>query len=61
METAFGLGAVGNLADFKCMDLHAAYVNLEEDVEIGTGSVKAFVALYTGLPFTLPDYQYNNS
>ena len=58
MGTAFGLGAIENLVDFKCMDMHAAYANLEEDVEIGTGSVKAFVALYTGLPFTLPDDEY---
>ena len=58
MGTAFGLGAIENLGYFKCMDLHAAYANLEEDVEIGTGSVKAFVALYTGLPFTLPDDEY---
>jgi len=58
MGTAFGLGAVENLADFRCGDLHEAYANLEEDVEIGTGSVKAFVALYTGLPYTLPDDEY---
>lgn len=58
LGTAFGLGAIENLAGFKCMDLHAAYANLEEDVEIGTGSVKAFVALYTGLPFTLTDDEY---
>jgi hypothetical protein len=58
MGTAFGLGATENLEYFKCMDLHAAYANLEEDVEIGTGSVKVFVALYTGLPFTLPDDEY---
>jgi len=58
LGTAFGLGAIEDLAGFKCMDLHAAYANLEEDVEIGTGSVKAFVALYTGLPFTLADDEY---
>ena len=58
LGTAFGLGASENLADFKCKDLHEAYANLEEDVEIGTGSVKAFVALYTGLPFTLEDDEY---
>ncbi len=58
LGTAFGLGAIENLADFRCKDLHEAYANLEEDVEIGTGSVKAFVALYTGLPYTLPDDEY---
>jgi len=58
LGTAFGLGAIENLADFRCGDLEAAYVNLEEDVEIGTGSVKMFVALYSGLPFALPDDEY---
>ena len=55
---AFGLGAIDNLADFRCGDLHEVYANLEEDVEIGTGSVKTFVALYTGLPYTLADDEY---
>ncbi|MFC2060666.1 hypothetical protein ACFLTZ_06245, partial [Chloroflexota bacterium] len=55
---AFGLGAIENLADFKCKDLGAAYANLEEDIEMGTESVKMFVALYTGLPYTLSDADY---
>jgi len=58
LGTAFGLGAIDNLADFKCKDLHETYANLEEDIEIGTGSVKMFVALYTGLPYTLADDEY---
>ncbi len=58
LGTAFGLGAIENLADFKCKDLEAAYANLEENVEIGTGSVKVFVALYTGLPYTLSGDEY---
>ena len=58
LGTAFGLEAIENLAYFGCGDLEAAYANLEEDVEIGTGSVKVFVALYTGLPYTLADDEY---
>jgi len=58
LGTAFGLEAIEYLAGFKCSDLHETYANLEEDVEIGTGSVKAFVALYTGLPYTLSDDEY---
>jgi len=58
LGTAFGLEAIENLTDFRCGDLEAAYANLEEDVEIGTGSVKVFVALYTGLPYTLSDDEY---
>ena len=53
LGTAFGLEDIEDLADFKCKDLEAAYANLEEDVEIDTGSAKVFVALYTGLPYTL--------
>jgi len=58
LRTAFGLEAIENLADFKCGNLHEAYANLEEDVEIGTGSVKMFVALYTSLPYTLSGDDY---
>jgi len=58
LGTAFGLEAIENLAYFKCSDLEVAYANLEEDVEIGTGSVKVFVALYTGLPIMLSDDEY---
>jgi len=58
LGTAFGLGSIEYLAGFRCGDLEVAYVNLEEDVEIGTGSVKVFVALYTGLPYTLSSDDY---
>jgi len=58
LGTAFSLGAIENLANFRCKDLKATYANLEEDVEIGTGSVKVFVALYTGLPITLSDDEH---
>ena len=58
LGTAFGLGTIEYLAGFKCNDLHETYANLEEDVEIGTGSVKMFVALYSGLPYTLADDEY---
>jgi len=58
LGTAFGIGAIENPADFRCGDLEAAYANLEEDVEIGTGSVKVFVALYTGLPYMLSGDEY---
>lgn len=34
-----------------CKDLEAIYPLEDEDLEIGTGSVKQFVALYTGLPY----------
>jgi len=58
LGTAFGLGAIENLADLKCNALEAAYANLEADVEIGTDSARVFVALYTGLPYLLSDTTY---
>ncbi len=58
LGTAFGLEDIEDLAGFKCKDLEAAYANLEEDVEIDTGSAKVFVALYTGLPYTLSGDEY---
>jgi hypothetical protein len=58
LGAAFGVEPTENLAYFECKDLEMVYANLEEDVEIGTGSVKVFVALYTGLPYTLSDDEY---
>jgi len=58
LVTAFELEGMDGPEDFKCSELESLYANLEEDVEIGTGSVKMFVALYTGLPFTLEDDEY---
>jgi hypothetical protein len=42
--------------DIKAKDLESVYDELEEGVEIGTGSVKLFVSLYTGLPYEGDDY-----
>lgn len=50
MAKAFGIENK-NPADFQCKDLETKYSNLEN--EIGTGSVRLFVALYTGLPYSL--------
>ncbi len=37
--------------DILCKDLEAIYPAGADDLEIGTGSVRQFVALYTGLPY----------
>lgn len=58
LEAAFGLEAIENLANLELNILEAAYANLEEDVEVGTDSVRVFVALYTSLPYTLADTTY---
>ncbi|MFC1917657.1 hypothetical protein ACFLXH_03290 [Chloroflexota bacterium] len=55
--TAFGLEAIDNPADFKMKDLETLYASLDE-VEIGTDSVRVFVALYAGLPYTLAESTY---
>ena len=48
---AFGLSSVENVAGVKCKDVEMTY-GAVEDGEIGTDSVKYFVALYTGIPYT---------
>ncbi len=37
--------------DILCKDLEAIYPAVDEALEIGTGSVRQFIALYTGLPY----------
>ena len=50
---AFNLKDSSTYAGFKCKDLEALYGELStEGKEIGTDSVRYFVSLYIGLPFT---------
>ena len=59
LQYAFGLQEVTDIESFKCKDLEAVYGYLaEEGTEIGTDSMRHFVALYKGLPFTLVDTTY---
>ena len=52
LADAYGIDAGDYiLAEFKLNELEIVYPDLGEDVELGTGSVKYFVALYTGLPY----------
>lgn len=46
-------GDIG-LEDFQNKELETIYANLENEKEIGTASMRLFVAYYKGLPFT-PD------
>jgi len=57
LVTAFELEGMDGPEDFKCSELESLYANLEE-MEIGTDSVRVFVALYTGLPYTLTESTY---
>ena len=42
--------------DLKAKDIEEIYGEIEADIEIGTGSVRKFVSLYTGLPYESDDY-----
>jgi hypothetical protein len=51
---AFEVHDVNNLSEFQCKKLEDMYGEVEGG-EIGTGSVRLFVALYKGLPYVLDD------
>jgi hypothetical protein len=55
LSRAFALPADVDPATFKTQDFDSIYPEFEGEQEIGNGSVKWFVALYTGLPFELED------
>jgi hypothetical protein len=54
LAKAFGVAHLEDPASFKCKQLEETYAGLEER-EIGTDSVRLFVALYKGLPHTPED------
>jgi len=58
LKIAFGLPNDIDATYFVNSDLENYYGDLEGDKEIGNGSVKLFVALYTGLPYELPEDDY---
>ncbi len=49
---AFGLKDIKYPEEFQIKSLEEMYGNLPDGVEIGTDSVRYFVSLYTGLPYT---------
>ena len=50
LAEAFGI-ETDNPEGVLCKDLEGIYPAEDEDLEIGTGSVRQFVAIYTGLPY----------
>ena len=56
---AFALPADVDPANFNNQDFESIYPEFEGEQEIGNGSVKWFVALYTGLPFEFEDDEEN--
>ncbi|SCZ81982.1 hypothetical protein [Acidaminobacter hydrogenoformans] len=58
LAKAFGVDAA-EAEDFQLKSLETIYEVLAEDgTEVGTGSVKYFVSLYTGLPYELTEVVY---
>jgi|GEM_PF-1796246 len=55
LSHAFAIPADVNPANFQNQDFDSIYPEFEGEQEIGNGSVKWFVSLYTGLPFELED------
>jgi len=53
---AFGVSSESDPAAFQLKELESIYEDL--DFEIGTASVRLFVALYTGLPYDLTEDAY---
>ena len=55
LSRAFALPADVDPATFKTQDFDSIYPEFEGEQEIGNGSMKWFVALYTGLPYEFED------
>lgn len=58
LKYAFGLSEDIDTSIFKNKDLESIYGSLEDGKEIGNGSVKLFVALYTGSPYEMDEETY---
>lgn len=54
MAKAFGIES-DDPAAIKAKDLELFYPDLPDDTEIGTGAIKIFVSIYTGLPYVGED------
>ena len=56
---AFGVTSPDQYADYQCKNLESTYGELaDKGIEIGTGSVRYFVALYKGLPIDVEEGTY---
>ncbi len=58
MANAFGLNNIDNPSLIKVKDLENIYSDLDGDKEIGTASVRYFVALYKNLPYEMDEEIY---
>lgn len=59
LARAFGLKEGENAEEFQCKELETIYEEAaQKGYEVGTDSVRVFVALYKGLPMELPEDTY---
>lgn len=59
MAKAFNVTGVNDASSFKAKDLETIYAGLKEKgTEIGTSSIRLFVALYNGLPYEPDEETY---
>lgn len=59
LAKAFGVEGFSDIANFQLKNLETIYAKQKENgIEIGTGSVRLFVALYNGLPYELVGDDY---
>jgi hypothetical protein len=59
MSNAFGIPLDNDTAGFQLKELGELYEDLENgDAEIGTASMRLFVAIYTGLPYEMDEEVY---
>lgn len=59
LGSGFSIADENSFADFKCKELETIYASSSaEGKEVGTDSVRIFIALYKSLPITLNDNTY---
>ncbi len=56
---AFGL-STDNSESIQAKNLEEIYGDMSQDIEIGTGSLRLFVSLYTDLPYESEDYIFQS-
>ena len=58
LARAFRIPSDVDTSEFKNKDLETLYANLDGDIEIGTSSMRLFVAYYKGLPYSPSEDTY---
>jgi hypothetical protein len=58
LGNAFGLTSIPNFSSLKARELKAIYTNLGSNIKLETESVRIFVSMYTGKPYTYSPTAY---